>query len=492
MTTEPPRRIAGAARRAFSGVRFRILVYAVLILLFGIVVTVLTMRQILIARLDARAQQEIRQEVTEFRSLSTGVNPATGTPFNDNLEALFDTFLDRNVPNAGEQLLTFVDGRLHGAKAFLGDTPGLERETGLTDRWARATATESGTAVASGADFRYIAVPVTAEGEVRGVFVVATRTDDEREEIEAAVRTAGLVGIVALLIGSLVAYLAAGRVLDPLRELTETARSIEETDLTARIEVTGHDELAELGLTFNGMLDRLEAAFGSQRELIRNVSHELRTPITIIRGHLELLGDDPDERRETVELVTDELDRMNRLVHDLLTLARAERPDFLSPEPFEVDTFMEELAAKARALGEREWKLDLSADSAVIVADRQRLSQAMLNLAGNAIHQTAPGDPVVIGAEAGADASVGARIRFWVADSGPGIPPAEREAVFERFHRGSDRKYSGTGLGLAIVRAIAEAHGGNVRAGESVAGGAELSIVIPASRQPQPAAILRS
>ena len=138
--------------------------------------------------------------------------------------------------------------------------------------------------------------------------------------------SAAVVGMIVLLIGTAVAYLAAGRLLHPLRELTDTARDLESSDLTRRIEVRGNDELAELGRTFNGMLDRLEFAFSSQRELIRDVSHELRTPITIVRGHLELMGDDPAERSETLELVMDELDRMARLVNDLLTLARAERP----------------------------------------------------------------------------------------------------------------------------------------------------------------------
>ena len=115
----------------------------------------------------------------------------------------------------------------------------------------------------------------------------------------------------------------------PAAALGDTARSISETDLSRRIPVTGNDEIAELARTFNAMLDRLERAFATQRAFVSDASHELRTPITIVRGHLELLGDDPEERRETVALVTDELDRMSRFVDDLLLLARAEREDFL-------------------------------------------------------------------------------------------------------------------------------------------------------------------
>ena len=149
-----------------------------------------------------------------------------------------------------------------------------------------------------------------------------------------------------------------GRVLAPLRLLTDTARSITETDLTRRIPVSGHDEIAELARTFNAMLDRLERAFASQRAFVDDASHELRTPITIVRGHLELLGDDPDERRETVALVTDELDRMSRFVDDLLLLARAERDDFLRVGEVELGALTDELLDKAARSARARWQLE--------------------------------------------------------------------------------------------------------------------------------------
>ena len=145
-------------------------------------------------------------------------------------------------------------------------------------------------------------------------------------------------------------YLAMGRALRPLRAVTETARTIQETDLSRRIEVTGSDEVAVLARTFNAMVERLEQAFAHQQTFLRMVGHELRTPITIVRGHLELMGDDPEERRETVALVTDELDRMSRMVNDLLVLARAEQPDFLRLAEVDVAAMMTDLYAKASAL----------------------------------------------------------------------------------------------------------------------------------------------
>jgi two-component system OmpR family sensor kinase len=155
-----------------------------------------------------------------------------------------------------------------------------------------------------------------------------------------------------LILASLLAWVVAGRVLAPLRLLGDTARSIGESDLTRRIPVEGDDELVDLARTFNEMLGRLEEAFASQKAFISDAGHELRTPITIIRGHLEVMGDDPDERRETLELVSDELGRMSRLVNDLLLLAKANRPDFLEPQTIDLDDLTRELFAKASALAD--------------------------------------------------------------------------------------------------------------------------------------------
>ena len=170
-------------------------------------------------------------------------------------------------------------------------------------------------------------------------------------------QTAAGVSLAVLLIASALAWVIAGRVLAPLRTLRTTAQAITESDLTRRIDVHGDDEIAELGRTFNAMLDRLEAAFASQRAFVSDAGHELRTPITIVRGHLELLGDDPLEREETIALVTDELDRMARFVEDLLLLAKAEQGDFLHVAPLDLDVLTDELYNKATALADRDWRL---------------------------------------------------------------------------------------------------------------------------------------
>jgi signal transduction histidine kinase len=284
-----------------------------------------------------------------------------------------------------------------------------------------------------------------------------------------------------LLLASLIAFLSLGQVLSPLRELRDTSRAITETDLSRRIRVTGRDEIAELGHTFNDMLDRLERAFAGQKAFVSDAGHELRTPITIIRGHLELLGDDPDERRETVEIVTDELDRMTRFVDDLLLLAKAEQHDFLHVGDVDLDVLTDELMAKAVTLADRDWRLDARGHGR-LVGDRQRLTQAVMQLAANAAQHTEPGDRIALGS-----AVENGDVRLWVADSGPGVPPGEEQRIFERFARAADsrRRSEGAGLGLAIVRAIAESHGGRVELhngdGPPSRPGATFTVIVPST-----------
>jgi two-component system, OmpR family, sensor kinase len=218
----------------------------------------------------------------------------------------------------------------------------------------------------------------------------------------------------------------------------------------------------------------LEESFALQRQFIDDVGHELRTPITIVRGHLELLDEEPREREKTMALVMDELDRMTRMVEDLLMLARAQRPDLLKLQSIDVKSFTTDLHGKASALAEREWTLE-RAGRGLLRADRQKLTQAIVQLAQNAVQHTSRGAEVHLGSEVS-----DGKVRFWVRDSGPGVPPDEQQQVFERFTRGrSQRRSEGSGLGLAIVKAIAETHGGEVQVASRFGAGATFTVVVP-------------
>ena len=461
--------------------RVRILASYVILLAAASLVSVFVARQVLIVRLDNRIQADLEQEVREFRTLAVdGTDPATGQPFGNDVNRIFKVFLSRNVPGEGEELITIP--RRGEIRYQRSERAEFVIEEPFISRWQRLEAEERGEIDTPAGPARYIAVPVEVNGRSLGAFVIAIFTAEEREEVTEAVRIVAAASGGVLLLATVIAFLTAGRVLAPLRSLRDAARSISGTDLAQRIEVEGNDEIAELGETFNGMLDRLESAFASQREFVRDAGHELRTPITVIRGHLELLAtgeEDPGERAETIAIVTDELDRMSRFVDDLLLLARAERPDFLEYQTVDIEDLSRELLSKANSLGPREWTLERTGRG-IIVADRQRLTQAVMNLADNAVRHTKSGDEIALGS------SVNAReARLWVRDSGPGVDPAEREAIFERLSRGQSahRNYEGTGLGLAIVRAIAEAHGGRVELRSDPGAGALFTVVVPLDSQ---------
>jgi two-component system OmpR family sensor kinase len=460
-------------RRLLAGARTRVLLAFVVLLAASTFASTFALRQILFARAGERVEQALVQEVDEFRRLvRSGRNPLTGEPFGGDVKALFKVFLQRNVPGEGEAIFTFVDGRPYDSTPE--GAPSAELRNRVLEVGA-ATRTERGEVETAQGTVRYLAVPVEMDGRLRGEFVVAVNLEQERAEVREAVQVAAGVSLAVLLIASGLAWVIAGRVLAPLRTLRTTAQAISETDLTQRIDVHGDDEIAELGRTFNAMLDRLERAFASQKALVSDAGHELRTPITIVRGHLELLGDDPAEREETVALVTDELDRMARFVDDLLLLAKAEQADFVRPGPLDLDVLTEELYAKAQALADRDWRLAESGTGRLI-ADRQRLTQAVIQLAQNAVQHTEPGDRIALGS-----AIRDGAVRLWVADSGPGVPDHERERIFDRFHRAGDgrRRSDGAGLGLAIVTAIAEAHGGRVELDSRAGHGATFTLIIP-------------
>lgn len=460
-------------KRRSASVRVRILGWYVVLLGVSLVAALLIQRAFLFAQAQADAQSALSQEVEEFQQLVGGTNPDTGEPFGEDVVAIFDIFLSRNVPLEGEGLITYVEREIH-ATDFTG---ARIAQLPAADGWGSITDTERGVLEETDlGEIQYMAVPIQSEGEGRGVFVVSVIMENRYQAVNDVIRLGAIVYGSIFLLASALAWVAAGRILRPLTELTETAMSISDTDLSRRIDVDGDDQIAELGRTFNSMLDRLDEAFASQRRFVDDAGHELRTPITVIRGNLEVMGDDPEDRAETVALVTDELDRMSRIVDDLLDLAKAEQPDFIQPAPMDLGEFTNDLATKAAALDDREWKVE-GVDHVVIEADRHRLNQAMMNLIRNAAEHSPAGTTVRIGSRL----DWRGRVHLWVGDEGESIPPEDRERIFDRFARVETerRKTEGAGLGLAIVSAIAEAHGGHVEVDAPGTGGNVFTVVIP-------------
>lgn len=478
MTPTPaPAGDAGWRGRTLGSARARVLI-GVLVLLAGtLAVTIVADRALLLSQLDERTDERLANEVAEFEQLAQGVDPESGRAFGTRVAAIFDSYFARNVPDGAEVFLGIVDGRPYLRSP---DPPyPVEDLPALLASWSRAETPAYGTASTPAGELRYLVVPVVvAEGPQAGALVVGRFPADERAEVDDAVRVGATVSAVAFLAALAAAWAIAGRVLAPLRDLAAAAGAVREDNLAARMPVTGTGELADLTRTFNDMLDRVEGAVATQRAFLDDAGHELRTPITVIRGHLELA--DPDEPLGTTtrEVLFDELDRMARIVSDLLLIADAERLDFVVPGPVDVADLTHDIAAKAMPLADRVWEVHASA---VVVADldRQRITQAWMNLVRNAIQHTAEGQRIVVYSTLKAG-----RLELAVRDEGEGVAAEDRGRIFDRFARGASARRTGSdgaGLGLAIASAIATGHGGSVEVRDTPGGGATFVLCLPAA-----------
>ena len=460
------------AGRTSVSVRVRITATVALLVLVALTLAGIVVWTVESHRLDQQLSAGTDREFAEFRKLQRrGVDPATGAPFAD-VEAMVRLYLQRHVPDDDELLIGWWDG---GVRAQSPAWDVVSTDPALADTVRRLIADNGTDRLDSSVGELEVSVQGVQQGGSSGALVVVRLLDDARAGLRETMRTYTIVAALALLIVTAVAAWVSGRLLAPLRTLRETADDITETDLSRRLPVTGHDDITALTRTVNGMLDRLEAAFVGQRQFLDDAGHELRTPLTVLRGHLELLdAGRPEEVAETRELLLDETDRMARLVGDLMLLAKSDRPDFLRPTEVDLGVLTRDLVSKARVLGEREWSLDEAAEHRVL-GDEQRLTQAVLQLADNAVKHTVVGDTIAIGSSY-ADGVV----RLWVRDTGPGVPASDRELIFERFGRSAvPPGDEGFGLGLSIVGAIARAHGGNVSVEDADPPGARFVITLP-------------
>jgi two-component system sensor histidine kinase MprB len=296
-------------------------------------------------------------------------------------------------------------------------------------------------------------------------------------EVENALNRLGwslaITCLVGIAIAAFVGAMVARGALRPVRKLTATAERITEThDLGERIETEGDDELGRLGSTFNAMLDSLERAIRSQRQLVSDASHELRTPLTSLRTNIDLLRQgvalSDRDRERLLRDVTRELEELTTLVANIVELARGSQRD-LHLEHVRLDELAERVIERAEARFPS-LEFELEADETTAWGDRDELERAVWNLVENAAKWSGGGGRIELTVRGGEVA---------VRDHGPGVPEADRPFIFERFYR-SDRARGqpGSGLGLAIVRQIAESHGGNVDVEDAEGGGARFRLVL--------------
>jgi signal transduction histidine kinase len=296
-----------------------------------------------------------------------------------------------------------------------------------------------------------------------------------------------------LIVGTaLIAFVVFGPVRGRLRDVQWATERLGGGDLAARAPEQGGDEVAALARSFNRMADdlasrarALDASDKARRQLLADVSHELMTPLTAMRGYIETLGMselqlDGATRERYLAIVTEETHRLERIIGDLLDLARLEGGGTtMRREPVDTAAVFERVAARhERELQARRIRLvrTVGAGAERVAGDQDRLEQALQNLAANALRHTPDGGDVTLAA-----AADGGGVRITVRDSGAGIAPEHLPLIFDRFYKGdAARKASGgSGLGLSIVKAIIERHGGTITARND--GGAVFDIVLPAA-----------
>ncbi|MBW4517719.1 MAG: HAMP domain-containing histidine kinase [Timaviella obliquedivisa GSE-PSE-MK23-08B] len=435
-------------------------------------------RWLLFSSVDSRVRSDLAEEMADFREsyLAWEDLPEQSTI---ELRQFIDRFLSAELPEDDNFFIAVIDGQFYRSSPSVLVEP-LRPNSDLVNRWSNLvepTIGERETGDPKIGKVIYLVQPLMLDGRLKGVFAVAHLSAGERVEALVGVYIFAGVAVGVVLLSFLLAWLATGLLLAPVRQLAETARAIvSESDLSQRIaNVQGNGELAEMTEVFNAMMERIQKAFDTQRDFINDAGHELRTPITIIQGHLELIGEVPPEQQETIDLVMDELDRMNRFVNDLILLAKAERGDFLQSDLIDTAVFIDDLFSKATSLADRKWHL-VNRCSETWVGDRQRLTGAVLNLVQNATQHTQPNDLIEIGA-----VSDEATVRFWVRDSGEGISLEDQKRIFDRFARAANsyRRSEGVGLGLAIVKAIVMAHQGWIELVSHVGAGSTFTLVIP-------------
>ncbi len=342
---------------------------------------------------------------------------------------------------------------------------------------------------------RYEAQLVKLKSDGRTVPTGSTIEVAEVQQIEdevnlrtlQTVRDYSLIALGGLFLASLgIGWVLSGRALRPVGAIAHAAREIQATDLSRRIRLPGpRDELGDLADTIDSMLDRLDEAFRSQRQLIDDASHELRSPLAIIRANLDASLTSPEatdgERSRAVATIDRATTRMSRLVEDLLATARRSA-DALADTDVDLSVVAREAGEDIGSpAAERGLRLRYAlADGLVLIGDPDALRRAVGNLLSNAVRLSPPGGAVTVttGREGG---------WFWLAvsDEGPGIADDDRTRVFDRFWRGANGRGSSrdrrTGLGLAIVRQIVESHGGQATVFSALGSGSTFVLWLPAA-----------
>ena len=340
-----------------------------------------------------------------------------------------------------------------------------------------------GTYTSPRGNLRVKSIPIRTSRRPVGVLIVARSITLVESAERQLVIIMIILGLIIVPMSGLAAWVLNREALKPLIEMTRMASSISKAgDLHKRIDVKSRpgDETGELIQAFNQTLERLENLFNSQSRFIADVSHELRTPLTVIKGNVGLMKRLGTGDEESLDSINAEVDRLTRLVGDLLLLAQAETGNLpLDMQVVELDTVFLEVFQQMKILAGQKVTLKISdLDQVRVKGDPDRLKQVMVNLIANAIQHTPQSGEVsvVLGKKDGMSL-------FQVIDTGYGIPQEELPFIFERFYRTEKsrqrEKGTGFGLGLSIVRWIVNNHGGRIEVESKVGQGSTFRVYLP-------------
>ncbi len=448
-----------------GSLRFRLPAFFLLaIVLAGIVATIISIR-FFQSYTRTRAIHELRSESIGIVSLYASQAGAQEVPVATLRKAI-----------GGDRI--FYVPIVPGASLFAGPLPHLPVGT-LTRKQLSSLEPTTLTLHTGGATYLAVAEPVTIGKQVLGALVVAKPASQLRSSWLVLLERLAIAFGGGVLVAGLIGVYMTRRVVRPLMSLSGAADEIAAGNYDVDVpQPRGHDEIAQLSARFSDMAAKLAEAEQLSRNFLMSVSHELRTPLTAIRGHVSALREgvieDPDAYSSSLEVIEEEAMRLERLVGDVLDLAKLDAHRFTVLEE-EVD--MRDLCERAyAAFGEvaRQRAIDYRRDftaSPVIVTDGDRVLQIISNLLSNAFRWTPEGGRVslALGADNGAVSVV-------VSDSGPGISPEERERIFRPFW---SRDGGGTGLGLAIARELAVALGGRIDLRSEPGLGARFELLLP-------------
>jgi heavy metal sensor kinase len=339
-----------------------------------------------------------------------------------------------------------------------------------------------------GETIRVFSTPIVRGGVVEGVIQLAYPLGEQLRLTDGLIRTLLTLIPVALVVAGLAGIFLTGRTLRPVRELTHAAAQIGEKDLSRRLVVTGQDEFAELATTFNGMIARLEqgfqrlgTAYEQQRRFTADASHELRTPLTRIKASasLALSEERPaGDYRRALQVVDQAADAMNRLIQDLLLLARADAEQLrLQMGPVEVATLFRRAIESVPQKPSVPIRVELPKGQLAVRGNLDMLVRLLVNLLENSLRHTPAGGQIILRGR-----EQESTVTLEISDTGEGIPREHLPHVLDRFYRvdhARTRFQGGTGLGLAICQSIVRAHGGELTIDSDVGRGTTVSVTLP-------------